>query len=70
MLQKEQLKKQQKQLGTYLAIKLLVRLQGYKKNLQKNCPQWSCIQMKLIMKYQKKDIFFHKKDNKLLMNED
>ena len=28
----------------------------------------NCHQMKLIMKYQKKDIYLHKKDNKLLMN--
>ena len=28
----------------------------------------TCIQMKLITKYQKKDIYLHKKDNKLLMN--
>ena len=27
-----------------------------------------CIQMREIMKYQKKDIYLHEKDNKLLMN--
>ena len=31
-------------------------------------PQQSCIEMNLIMKYQKKDIYLHKKVNKLLMN--
>ena len=30
----------------------------------------SCNQMRQIMKYQKKDIYLQKKDNKLLMNED
>ena len=28
----------------------------------------TCLQIKLIMKYQTKDIYLHKKDNKLLMN--
>ena len=30
----------------------------------------NCLQMKLIMKYQKKDRYLHKKDNILLMNSD
>ena len=36
----------------------------FKNYLQKSCTQWNCIQMKLIMK----DIYLHKKDNKLLIN--
>ena len=35
---------------------------------KKSCTQKNCHQMKLIMKYQKKDICLHKKGNKLLMN--
>ena len=38
-----------------------------KKNLR-NYLQRSCTQKKLIMKYQKKDIYLRKKNNKLLMN--
>ena len=38
------------------------------KNPQKSCTQENCHQIKLIMKYQKKDIFLQNKDNKLLMN--
>ena len=34
----------------------------------KNCTQWNYIQTRLLMKYQKKVIYLHKKDNKLLMN--
>ena len=42
----------------------------FKKTLQINCIQRkrNYIQMKLIMKYQKKYIYFQKKDNKSLMN--
>ena len=34
----------------------------------KELPQQNCIQMNLIMKYQKKDKYLKKKDNKLLIN--
>ena len=44
--------------ATGLVIKLLIRLQVHQKNHM----------IKLIMKYQKKDIFLLKKDKKLLMN--
>ena len=44
--------------GDLIGKNLLIKLQ----NLQR------CIQKKLIMKYQKKDIYPQKKDNKLLMN--
>ena len=40
----------------------------HSKNLQGNWIQKKCTQMKLKMKYQKEDIYLHKKDNKLLMN--
>ena len=38
------------------------------KSLSKNHTMKKYSQMKLIMKYQKRDIFVQKKDNKLLMN--
>ena len=38
------------------------------KNLQRNYIQKNCTLMRLIMKYQKKDIYLHKRDNKLLTN--
>ena len=54
---KKILKKQQKQREISLVIKLLIRLR-----------QNHITKMKLIMKYQKKDIFLLKKNKKLLMN--
>ena len=55
LLQKEQFKKQQNQLAIRLAIKLLIELQ----NLQKNCNKiiQKQLQMIMIKKYQKKDIY-------------
>ena len=50
--------------GDLIGIKLLIRLQVY----QKNHTMKKYSQMKLIMKYQKRDIFIQKKRNKLLMN--
>ena len=47
-----------------LVIKWLIRLQVH----QKNHIMKKYSQMKLIMKYQKKDIFLQKKDKKLLTN--
>ena len=64
LLQKEQFKKQPKQLEIYLAIKLLIRLQVH----QKNHAMKNHYQLRSIKKYQKKDIYLQKKDNKLLMN--
>ena len=51
-------------IGNQIADKITsVATELHSKNLQ-----GSYIQKKLIMKYQKKDIYLHKKDNKLLMN--
>ena len=61
---KKYLKKQQKRLEIKLVIKLLIRLQVH----QKNHKMKKYSQMKLIIKYQKKDIFLLKKGKKLLMN--
>ena len=44
-------------------VLLQIRLQVFKKNQQVNHTQ-----MQVAMKYQKKDIYLHKKDKKLLMN--
>ena len=38
--------------GDLVGNNMLIRLRVYQTNLQKNCPQRSCTQMKLIMKYQ------------------
>ena len=61
---KRAIQKQLKQLEIWLVIKLLIKLQVHKKNHAMK--KYS--QMKLIMKYQKRDIFLQKKGNKLLMN--
>ena len=53
-------------IGNKIADKII----STSENLQKSCTQKNCHQMKLIMRYQKKDIYLHKKDNKLLMNHD
>ena len=57
---KEILKETAKATGDLIGSKLLIRL---RQSLQKNHSQ-----MKLLMEYQKKDIFLLKKDKKLLMN--
>ena len=44
------------------------KITSISKNLQKSCTQRNRLQMKLIMKYPKKDIYLQKKDQKLLMN--
>ena len=54
--------------GDLIGNKIGDKITSTSKNLQRNCLQWSCAQMKLIMKYQKNDLYLHKKDNKLLMN--
>ena len=53
--------------GYLTGKKLLIRLQVFQKHLQGNYIQKNCHQMKLIMKYQKADMYLHKKD-KLVMN--
>ena len=54
--------------GDLIGTKIADKITSTSKNLQKNCTQKNCYQMKLIMKYQKKDIYLHKKGNKVLMN--
>ena len=54
--------------GDLIGNKITDKIANVSKYLQRNCIQKNCHQMKLIMKYRKKDIFLHKKDNKLLMN--
>ena len=53
--------------GDLIDNKTADKITSTSKNL-KNCSQKNCHQMKLTMKYQKKDIYLQKKDNKLLMN--
>ena len=52
--------------GDLVGNKIAGKITNYSKNLQ--IVRQSFIQMNLIMKYQKKDIYLHKKDKKLLMN--
>ena len=63
LLQKEQLRKTAEGTGDSIGNKIADKITSVSKNLQ-----WNGTQMKLIMKYQKKDIHLYKKDNKLLMN--
>ena len=49
--------------GDIIGNKIADKITSYSKNLQMNHTQ-----MMLAMKYQKKDIYLHKKDKKLLMN--
>ena len=65
---KREFKKQQKQPGDLICNKIADKITSASKNLQKSCLQQYYTQMKLIIKYQKKDIYLHKKDNKLLMD--
>ena len=48
--------------GDLIGNKIAEKIASATKNIK------SYFQMKLIMKYQKKDIYLHKKDSKLLMN--
>ena len=68
LLQKEQFKKQQKQLPIWLIIKLLTKPQKdqevHRRIIQEQ------LQMNMIKKYLKKDIYPQKKDRKLLMTWD
>ena len=52
--------------GDLLGNKIADKITSCSKNLQ--IAEQSCNQIKQIMKYQKKDIYLHKEDNKLLMN--
>ena len=59
--------------GDLVGNKIADKITSVSKFFSKELIQWGCIQknchqMKLIMKQQKKDIYFHKNDNKLLMN--
>ena len=60
---KTAIKKTAEASGDLVVILMQIRLQVFQKNQQVNHTQ-----MWLIMKYQKKDIYLHKKDKKLLMN--
>ena len=53
--------------GDLISSKLLIRLQVFQKYLERSYIQKNYHQIKLIMKCQKKDIYLHKRDNKLLM---
>ena len=55
--------------GDLIGNKIAERLRVYQKNLE-NYHQRNCIQIKLIMEYQKKDIYLQKKGSKFLMNYD
>ena len=67
MASKRAIQKTAKAIGDLVGNKIADKITSYsKKNRQ--ITQQSCDQMKLIMKYQKKDIYLHKKDKKLLMN--
>ena len=48
--------------------KIAGKITSSSKKFPSSSIQKSCHQKKLIMKYQNKDIYLHKKDNKLLMN--
>ena len=59
--------------GDLIGNKLLIRLQVSQKDpprsyIQRSCIQKNRYQIKLIMKYQEKDIYLYKKDRKLLVN--
>ena len=62
---KQQFKKQQKQLVISLVIKLLIKL-GKLQNINNKIIQKQ-LQMSMIKKYLKKDIYLQKKHKKLLM---
>ena len=65
LLQKEQLKKQQKQLVVLLVIKLLIELQKFQKIHNKIIKKQ--LQISMINKYLKKDIYPEKRQE-ILMN--
>ena len=68
LLQKEQFKKLQKQLVIWLLMKLLKKSRKFQKIhneiIQKH------LEMSMIKKYLKKDVYLQKKDKKLLMSWD
>ena len=63
LIQKEQFKEQQRVI--WLIIKMLIKLPKFQKILKKIIQRQ--LKMKIIKKYQKKDIYLQKKDKKLLM---
>ena len=60
LLQKEQFKKQQKQLVIWLVVKLLIKLQKFQKIHNKMIQ--TQLQMRIIKKYLNKDMCLQKKD--------
>ena len=54
--------------GDIIGNKIADKITSVSKKSTKGCMMTSCLQKKLIMKYQKKDTYLQKKDNKLLMN--
>ena len=56
--------------GDLIGNKITDKITSVLKNSSRELHLKDCHQMKLIMKYQKKNIYLHKKDNKLLMNLD
>ena len=54
--------------GDLVGNKIADKIISISKNPTKSYKMMSCNQIKQITKYQKKDIYLHKKDNKLLMN--
>ena len=54
--------------GDLVDNKVADKITRISKKQQKSCKMMSCNQIKQIMKYQKKGIYLHKKDNKLLTN--
>ena len=66
LIQKKQFKKQQKQLVILLVIKLLIKSQTFQKIHNKIIHRQ--LQMNMIKKHLKREIYLQKKDKKLLIN--
>ena len=64
---KRTIKKTAEGTGYLIGNKIIDEMTSTSKNLRKSCTQKNCHQMKLLMNHQKKDIYLHKKDNRLLM---
>ena len=65
---KRAIQKTAKATGDLVGNKIADKISSISKNQQKSRKMMSCHQMKQIMKYQKKNVYLRKKDNKLLMN--
>ena len=65
---KRAIQKTAETIGDLVGNKIADKITSFSKNQQKICKMMSCNQIKKIMKYQKKDKYLQKKDNKLLMN--